>query len=444
MDRDKIISLMREAGIVGAGGAGFPTYVKAGSKAEVVIANGAECEPLTHVDKELIMAHAPLIVAGMQAIMDSTGAARGVIGIKGKYTKAIDAMRQAIGDEPRITIFELGNFYPAGDEQVLVYDVLGKVVPEAGLPIDVGAVVQNIETLYNIGLALDGAPVTDKYITIIGDVPHPMTVKVPIGITLRQVLALAGGARPAQPTILNGGAMMGRVVDSLDEPVTKTTKILLVLPYEHQLSVKRRRTRQDIELHAIASCDQCYMCTDYCPRHAQGHAIQPHKLILLLASGVAVTDAQMAGALLCCECRTCNYACPVHLSPGDIALTIKRDLVKARADNPYHRQTEVDPYRDYRRVPMNRLISRLDLARYDVPAALTPVAAAFDRVTINLKQHIGAPCQPTVAVGDRVAVGDVIGRTPEQALGVPVHASINGVVRQVTAAHIVIEANERG
>jgi len=444
MDRDKIISLMREAGIVGAGGAGFPTYVKAGSKAEVVIANGAECEPLTHVDKELIMAHAPLIVAGMQAIMDSTGAARGVIGIKGKYTKAIDAMRQAIGDEPRITIFELGNFYPAGDEQVLVYDVLGKVVPEAGLPIDVGAVVQNIETLYNIGLALSGAPVTDKYITVIGDVPHPMTVKVPIGITLRQVLALAGGARPAQPTILNGGAMMGRVVDSLDEPVTKTTKILLVLPYEHQLSVKRRRTRQDIELHAIASCDQCYMCTDYCPRHAQGHAIQPHKLILLLASGVAVTDAQMAGALLCCECRTCNYACPVHLSPGDIALTIKRDLVKARADNPYHRQTEVDPYRDYRRVPMNRLISRLDLARYDVPAALTPVAAAFDRVTINLKQHIGAPCQPTVAVGDRVAVGDVIGRTPEQALGVPVHASINGVVRQVTAAHIVIEANERG
>ena len=444
MDRDEIISLMREAGIVGAGGAGFPTYVKAGSKAEVVIANGAECEPLTHVDKELIMAHAPLIVAGMQAIMDSTGAARGVIGIKGKYTKAIDAMRQAIGGEPRITIFELGNFYPAGDEQVLVYDVLGKVVPEAGLPIDVGAVVQNIETLYNIGLALDGAPVTDKYITVIGDVPHPMTVKVPIGITLRQVLALAGGARPAQPTILNGGAMMGRVVDSLGEPVTKTTKILLVLPYEHQLSVKRRRTRQDIELHAIASCDQCYMCTDYCPRHAQGHAIQPHKLILLLASGVAVTDAQMAGALLCCECRTCNYACPVHLSPGDIALTIKRDLVKARADNPYHRQTEVDPYRDYRRVPMNRLISRLDLARYDVPAALTPVAAAFDRVTINLKQHIGAPCQPTVAVGDRVTVGDVIGRTPEQALGVPVHASINGVVRQVTAAHIVIEANERG
>jgi Na+-translocating ferredoxin:NAD+ oxidoreductase RnfC subunit len=380
-------------------------------------------------------------VAGLQAVMDATGAPRGVIGIKGKYTKAIEAMRQAIGDDLRITIAELGNFYPAGDEQVLVYDVTGKVVPEGGLPIMVGAVVQNIETLYNIGLALKGTPVTEKYITVIGEVPHPMTVKVPVGITLRQVLDLAGGTISPDPTILNGGAMMGSVVDDLDAPVTKTTKMLLVLPFEHQLSVKRRRTKKDIYLHAIASCDQCYMCTDYCPRHAQGHEIQPHKLILLLASGVAITDAQMAGALLCCECRTCNYACPVHLSPGDIALTIKRDLVKARVDNPYRRQTKADPYRDYRRVPMSRLTARLDLSRYDVPAPLAATPSRFGRVVLNLKQHIGAPCRPAVKVGDRVAVGDVVGQAPDNALGVPVHASIAGVVRQVSAEAVIIEAN---
>ncbi len=441
MDREKIVRLVKEAGVVGAGGAGFPAYVKAGSDAEVVIANGAECEPLTHVDKELIMAEAPTIVTGMKAVMNSTGAPRGVIGIKGKYTKAIKAMQQAIGSNSSITISELGNFYPAGDEQVLVYDVIGKVVPEGGLPINVGAVVQNIETLYNIGLAVQGQPVTEKYITIIGEVANPMTVKVPVGITLRQVLDLAGGVKTADPTILNGGAMMGSVVDDLDAPVTKTTKMLLVLPYEHQLSVKRRRSRKTIDMHAIAACDQCYLCTDYCPRHAQGHEIQPHKLILLLASGVAVTDAQMAGALLCCECRTCNYACPVHLSPGDIALTIKRDLVKARVTNPYNRQTEVDPYRDYRRVPMNRLTSRLDLTRYDVPAPLTRVPAQFSRVTLNLRQHIGAPCEPAVKTGDRVAAGDVVGQVPGSALGAPVHASIGGVVRQVSRENIIIEAS---
>ncbi|HMQ56800.1 MAG TPA: SLBB domain-containing protein, partial [Anaerolineae bacterium] len=275
MVKDKIIDLIKEAGVVGAGGAGFPTHVKAASEAEVVIANGAECEPLTHVDKELIITQAPTVLAGLKSLMESTGAKRGVVGIKGKYTQAINAMRAAIGSDPAVTVAELGNFYPAGDEQVLVYDVMGKVVPEAGLPINVGAVVQNIETLYNIGLALQGQPVTAKYITVSGDVPRPLTVKVPLGISLREVIDLAGGFRTPNPTILNGGAMMGHIVEDLDAPVTKTTKLLLVLPYEHQLSVKRRRTRKEIELHAIAACDQCYMCTDYCPRHAQGHAIQP-------------------------------------------------------------------------------------------------------------------------------------------------------------------------
>jgi Na+-translocating ferredoxin:NAD+ oxidoreductase RnfC subunit len=440
MEKANIVTLIKDAGIVGAGGAGFPAYVKAGSDAEVVIANGAECEPLSHVDKELMLTEAATVIAGMEAVMDATGAPEGIIGIKGKYTKVIEATQQALNGNSRIRISELGNFYPAGDEHVLVYDVLGKVVPEAGLPLNVGAVVQNIETLYNIGLAITGSPVTEKYITVTGDVPNPMTVKVPVGVTLQQVIDLAGGANTPNPTVLDGGAMTGEVVTNLDAPVTKTTKLLLVLPYEHQLSVKRRRSRKDIDMHAIASCDQCYICTDFCPRHAQGHEIQPHKLILLLASGVALTDAQMAGALLCCECRTCNYACPVHLSPGDIALTIKRDLVKAGVDNPYKRQTEADPYRDYRRVPMNRLISRLDLTRYDVRAPLTEVAAQYKQVALPLKQHIGAPCTPTVNVGDKVAVGDVVGQVPDKALGAPVHASIAGVVQQVSTDSVIIEA----
>jgi Na+-translocating ferredoxin:NAD+ oxidoreductase RnfC subunit len=231
------------------------------------------------------------------------------------------------------------------------------------------------------------------------------------------------------------------VVGSLDEPVTKRTKLLLVLPHDHQLSAKRRQPRRQIELRAISACDQCYMCTDYCPRHAQGHAIQPHKLILLLASGIPLTDAQLAGALLCCECRTCNYACPVHLSPGDIAISVKHDLLKAGLKNPYHRQTEADPYRDFRRVPMHRLVSRLGLTRYDVPAPLTEVSARFNRVRLELQQHLGAAAQPVVKVGDRVQVGEVVGELPAGAIGARVHASIAGVVRTVSTETIVIEAN---
>lgn len=438
----EIVQAVQDAGVTGAGGAGFPTYVKFQAKAEFVIANGAECEPLTHVDKQLLIHHAPEVIAGLRAAMQATGATHGILGVKGKFKEIIAHLRQQLAGSRDITIAELGNFYPAGDEQVLVYDVLQRVVPEGGLPIDVGCVVQNIETLYNVDAALKGQPVTHKYITIIGAVQRPVTVRVPIGVSLREVLALSGGITTPDPVILDGGAMMGEVVANLDQPVTKRTKMLLVLPYDHQLSVKRRTPRQVFDAHAIAACDQCYLCTDYCPRHAQGHAIQPHKLILLLASGVPLTDAQMAGAMLCCECRTCNYACPVHLSPGDIALNIKRDLVREGMKNPYHRTTEVDPYRDYRRVPMTRLVNRLDLARYDVPAPLTAVPhSPYTRVELLLRQHIGMPATPAVAVGDQVKTGDLVGEIIKGGLGAPIHASIDGVVRSVTYEAVVIEAN---
>lgn len=436
-----IQDLARAAGVTGAGGAGFPTHVKLASRADVVIANGAECEPLSHVDQELMIHAAPQVIAGLRLAMAATGAGRGVLGLKKKYTAASAALREALGGEQEISIAEVGNFYPAGDEQVLVYDLLGRVVPEGGLPIDVGALVQNIETLYNLEAARRGVPVTHKHITVIGAVARPLTVRVPLGVTIGEVIALAGGATTPDPVVLAGGAMMGHVAEGMGALVTKRSKLLLVLPYDHQLSVRRRQPRKELERQAISSCDQCFMCTDYCPRHAQGHAIQPHKLILLLASGVPLTDAQMAGALLCCECRTCNYACPVHLSPADIAIAVKRDLLKAGLKNPHHRTTEVDPYREFRRVPINRLINRLGLERYDVAAPLVEAAQSFGRVTLELRQHIGAAAAPTVRAGERVAVGDLVAEPAAAALGARLHASIAGVVREVTASAIVIEAN---
>ena len=436
-----IVEAVKQAGVTGAGGAGFPTHVKLQAQAEYVLANGAECEPLTHVDKQLMIHHAPEVVAGVRLAMQATGAKQGIFGIKGKYKEVIATIKEAIGNQNDITVFELGNFYPSGDEQVMVYDILGRIVPEGGIPIDVGCVVQNIETLYNIDAAAQGKSLTHKYITVIGAVRRPMTVRVPIGITIQEVLDLAGGVWTPEPVILDGGAMMGEVVTDFSQPITKRSKMLLVLPYNHQLSVKRRTPRSVIDNHALSACDQCYFCTDFCPRHAQGHAIEPHKLILLLASGVPLTDAQMAGAMLCCECRTCNYACPVHLLPGDVALQIKRDLVKEGLKNPYHRQTEANPYRDYHRVPMTRLVSRLGLMKFDVPAPLTAVTQSFSRITLKLSQHIGAPAQPIVKVGDKVVVGDMVGQIPAGALGAPIHASIDGIVREVTNEAIVIEAN---
>lgn len=436
----EIVDLVRDAGVVGAGGAGFPTHVKIAATVEVVIANGAECEPLAHADQELMITQSPAILRGLRAVMQATGAARGIVGVKAKYTRAIAALREALGNSQDITLFELGNFYPAGDEQILVYDVLGRIVPEGGIPLEVGVVVQNIETLLNIDAAVHGMPVTQKHITVAGDVAQPMTVRVPVGVSIREVLALAGGSLTPDFIVLNGGAMMGSVVRDLDDPVVKGTKLLLVVPRNHHLSFIRQESREHFVRRAISTCDQCFMCTDFCPRHAQGHAIEPHKLILMLGAGLPVTDPQLAGAFLCCECRTCNYACPVHLLPADIAISVKRDLLQAGLKNPYHRQTQADPYRDLRRVPMNRLVNRLGLARYDVPAPLVEVRAAFRRVRLRLKQHTGAPARPVVNVGDRVKAGDLVGEIPPGALGARVHASISGVVREVSDV-VVIEGS---
>jgi Na+-translocating ferredoxin:NAD+ oxidoreductase RnfC subunit len=156
---------LRECGVVGAGGAGFPTYVKAQSRVEYVIANGAECEPLIHKDAEL-MKHFPAdILAGMNSMMDATGAKKGKFGVKTKNAEALEALKHNLKSD-RIEFVTLGDFYPSGDEYELVYTATGRLIPPAGIPLQVGSVVNNVETLYNVHLAEQGAPVPRKFLSV--------------------------------------------------------------------------------------------------------------------------------------------------------------------------------------------------------------------------------------------------------------------------------------
>src|ERR1039458_187135 len=153
---------LRECGVVGAGGAGFPTHVKAQSRVEYVIANGAECEPLIHKDAEL-MKHFPAeILAGMSSMMDSTGARQGKFGVKTKNAESIEALKGSLKDD-RIEFTMLGDFYPSGDEYELVYTATGRLIPAAGIPLQAGCVVSNVETLYNVHQAAQGRAVTEKF-----------------------------------------------------------------------------------------------------------------------------------------------------------------------------------------------------------------------------------------------------------------------------------------
>ena len=310
MDRP-LTEVLRDAGVVGAGGAGFPTYVKASSKPDVVIANGAECEPLLRVDRQLMETQADKIISGMRIVMQHTGAARGVICLKEKYHKAQDTLKIAIGSSSDISLFLMGNYYPAGDEQMMVYEVTGKVVPTGGLPIDCGALVQNVGTLINIAEAVNGTPVTHKYVTVTGEVSRPVTLKVPLGTSYADCIRAAGGPSYSEDySIIIGGPAMGFVEDDWTKPVTKTTGGIIVLRKDHSLICKKASNLDKEAMLARAVCCQCNFCTYLCPRNALGLNVEPHKVMRAVAYGDMSLISEANGIFSCCDCGICtNFAC---------------------------------------------------------------------------------------------------------------------------------------
>lgn len=278
----KLVDQVRQAGVVGAGGGGFPTHVKLAARAETVIANGAECEPLLHKDAIIMEEQAAALVLGVQLAATATGAREGVIGIKGKKKQAVEAVTAACkGTNIRVQL--LGDYYPAGDEYDLVYNVTGKLIPPGGIPIAVGIVVNNVETFINIAAAAEGKPVIEKTLTIAGAVKSPVTLRVPIGTTFRDCIAAAGGLTTNDPVLCLGGLMMGQTTDDLNTPVTKTSTGVVILPRDHHIIERKLKPNKIQAKIGKSACDQCRYCTEYCPRFLLGYAVEPHQVMRTLA-----------------------------------------------------------------------------------------------------------------------------------------------------------------
>lgn len=427
---------IRANGVVGAGGAGFPAHVKLALPVEVVIVNAAECEPLLHKDKEILKHHAEQVLAGLATARNLTGARRGVIGIKEKYHEVIDALARFAG--PDLIIQPLGDYYPAGDEFLLVYEVTGRVIPPGGLPRDAGALVLNVETLFNIAA---GGPVTHKFLTIAAEVKRPVTVWVPLGISYGEAIELAGGATVSDYAMLVGGAMMGRLELDPTRPVVKTDGGILVLPREHTLIERRMQSFRTLNRIGKSACDQCSLCTELCPRYLLGHPILPHMEMrgLLFSTPDQPTQPRL-GTISCCECNLCSlYACPEDLDPKNVCLQSKTAL-RAEGRKLSEQAWEFGPHevlRD-RRAPLTRLTRKLGLHGYRNTGPLVDDGFRPSRVTLPLRQHAGVPADPVVRVGDQVRAGQLVADVPAGALGVPLHASIAGRIAAVSP-EIVIE-----
>lgn len=432
-----LVESIRNAGVVGAGGAGFPAHVKAASQVEYVVANGAECEPLMYKDAELMSLHAGEIVEAMQAVMAATGATKGIIGVKEKHAAAISAF-EAIIQGTGIELHILGDFYPTGDEFILVHETTGRLIPPAGIPLDVGVVVQNVETLYNIFRALNHQPVTQKYLTIAGAVEQPLTCSVPIGTSFATLIEKAGGATVDDCALFVGGAMMGQLTRDLESCVDKTTGGLIVLPADHTLVQRQERPEEAMHQVGKSACDQCTYCTELCPRYLLGYELEPHKVMRGLVFSMAGEDFWNKWGTLCCECGLCTLlACPEDLYPREACQRAKREFgaqgldwtgQQAGTGTAVPAPVKPHPMNESRRIPLGQLIQRLGLTSYDRPAPFVDLDLQPAQVKLPFKQHVGVASCPLVQVGERVEVGQLVAEIPHGQLGARLHASIGGTV----------------
>jgi Na+-translocating ferredoxin:NAD+ oxidoreductase RnfC subunit len=440
--RADIVDKVRAAGVVGAGGAGFPTHVKLQFEVKMVLGNGASCEPLLAGDPYL-MTHRPgPVLDGLLTVMDCTGSEKGTICLKSKHTDALAALRKKISENGyagRIKVFELEDFYPAGDEFILVNEVLGKIVPEGGIPLNVLAVVSNVESLLNVSRAMQDKPVTDRYLTVCGEVNEPLVCRVPIGAPVDAVIQLAGGPRISDFKIVMGGPMMGKVLTGGSEPITKTTSGIIVLHPDHNVIRDKRRSLDQMRFIAKSACTQCSRCTDLCPRYLIGHALEPHRIMRHLAYNPGMAGEILEDALICSECGVCEkFACPMMLSPREINAAVKRKLLKEGVKREPKRETyQVSLFNDTRKIPLKRLMERLEVTKYDTHPPFYENDIQVGQVAIPLQQHLGKPAVAVVQAGDRVKKGDLIGEIPEGALGARVHASIDGTVKEVGESIVI-------
>jgi Na+-translocating ferredoxin:NAD+ oxidoreductase RnfC subunit len=376
------------------------------------------------------------VIDGIRRAMEATGAGHCFVALKSHYHDAISALNAVLGGDPSITLHRSDTYYPAGDEKQIIFEITGKVVPTAGLPLDAGIVVLNIGTLAAISDAMEGIPFTERLVTVGGAVRSPVTLMVPIGTPFSVLMKCAGGVTE-ECRYIEGGPLMGKVYKSEYGHVSKTTSGLIALPVNHPL-IKNKTGEMNLQLIKSVCC-QCTMCTQLCPRNSLGLGTAPHKAMLSFAYGTDLVPDENS-ILSCCDCGICSYyACNFGLKPAMVMGILKNKMGEAGIKPEAKAPGRLDAALYSKRIPTKRMISRTGLSVYDVPAGLGEDGLEVREVNIPLKQHIGAQSVPVVNQGQRINKGDLIADIPEGKLGAKIHASISGTVKITMEDSIGIE-----
>jgi len=407
----KVIDKVKRAGVVGLGGGGFPTYLKWQQGAEIVIANGAECEPLLIKDQFVMENYPSFVIDGLKSSMIATGAREGYIAIKERYKKSLSSIKVNIKNT-NIKIVKVPDIYPIGDEFLLVEYITKRRVPVGGFPTQIGVVVNNVETLYFATLAVKGEPFTHKFISVLGQVKKPGVYKVPIGARFEDILSKAILLKKPY-RLFKDGLMMGENAD-LTDVVKKTTSAIFALPIEVSNIVNSSIPIDVIKRRARSACEKCMFCTDLCPRYLLGYPIEPHRIIrsFSLSVGEDIDENIVAMAYNCSECGICEvYACPMGLSPRQLNRYIKNiykrpDVILGISDK--------SEYFKERHVPVSRLNNRLSINDFKVDVNFI-CEIEPDRIELPLKGYAGMILKPLVENGDDVRMGQIVASSDENA-----------------------------
>lgn len=312
-----IIDRIKHAGVTGMGGAGFPTFIKLTppptAKAECVILNGVECEPYITADYRLMMEHADEILVGLDLLMKAVGVERGYIGIEENKPEAIALLSEKTVDDPRVTVVPLKQKYPQGGEKQLVDAVIGRQVPAPpAIPVNVGAVVQNVGTAFAVYQAvMKHKPLFERYTTVTGKrIKHPGNFLVRMGTPFGQLVEACGGLPEGDNKVLAGGPMMGKAVVNLDVPVCKGTNSITVL------------TGEDAHRKAVQPCIRCGKCVDACPM-----GLEPY-LLATLSSLKEYERLEHEDVTSCISCGSCQFTCPSHRPILDNILQGKGEVMR--------------------------------------------------------------------------------------------------------------------
>lgn len=318
LTKDEILSIIKNAGITGMGGAGFPTHVKLSppkdKKIDTIIINGSECEPYLTSDYRLMVEKPEAVVFGAKAIMKAVGVGKGFIAIEDNKPEAINKIKEACKDEENIEIVSLKTKYPQGDEKRVINAITNREVPSGGLPMDVGVIVSNIGTANAIGEAIrEGKSLYERIVTVTGKgIKEPKNLIVKIGTPFKDVIEQCGGYAGTPGKIIMGGPMMGIGQYTDEVPVIKGTSGILVL------------TQEEAKPEPEQPCIKCGKCLEVCPVNLQPLFI--NKLTLRQK----FDKAEEYNALDCIECGACSYICPSKRALVESIRLAKREIIAKR------------------------------------------------------------------------------------------------------------------